>query len=207
MSVSFDQWRQAERRKFDTALRTLKKGRPRSRSPRRRWLRRPRWRLGRVKALYGLFVVLGLAALAWQPSPETALSRAMSGAYVLDGDTLRVGSESIRLQGIDAPELRQTCSDGWAAGEAARRALVALVARGTPSCMRVATDRYGRTVAICQVNGEDIGEAMVRQGMAWAYTTYSMRYAADEIRARFARVGVHARSCDSPAHWRAAHPH
>jgi endonuclease YncB( thermonuclease family) len=207
MPVSFDQWRLAERRKFETALRTLRKGSPRGRHPRRPWRRRSRWQFGRVKALYGLFAVLGLAALAWTPSPETGTRRALPGAIVLDGDTLRVGAESIRLQGIDAPERRQTCSDGWAAGEAARRAMVALVARGTPICTRVTTDRYGRTVAVCQVNGEDIGAAMVRQGMAWAYTTYSMRYAVDEIRARFAGIGVHARSCESPAHWRATHPH
>ena len=148
-----------------------------------------------------------MSALAWSPAPETGPSRALPGAIVLDGDTLRVGSESIRLQGIDAPELRQTCSDGWAAGEAARRALVALVDRGPPSCMRVTTDHYGRTVAFCQVNGEDIGEAMVRQGMAWAYTNYSMRYVA-RTSGRGSRAWASTPDpANSPTHWRAAHPH
>jgi endonuclease YncB( thermonuclease family) len=38
---------------------------------------------------------------------------------VLVGDTFKAGGTSIRLHGIDAPELKQSC-DGWAAGEAAR---------------------------------------------------------------------------------------
>jgi endonuclease YncB( thermonuclease family) len=125
---------------------------------------------------------------------------------IVDGDTLRIGRESIRLQGIDAPELRQTCADGWHAGDAARRALAGLVAAGAPQCERVTTDRYGRTVAICRVNGEDIGAAMVRRGMAWAYSTYSWRYLSDEWLAWFEGAGVHARHCASPSAWRAEHP-
>jgi endonuclease YncB( thermonuclease family) len=124
-------------------------------------------------------------------------------ATVVDGDTLRIGRESIRLQGIDAPELLQTCADGWRAGEEARRALVVLVAAGTPHCERLTKDIYGRTVAVCRVNGEDIGGAMVRRGLAWAYTDYSFRYLGDEWLARFEGVGIHAQNCTRPAEWRA----
>ena len=121
---------------------------------------------------------------------------------VLDGDTFKAGGTSIRLHGIDAPELKQTC-DGWAAGEAARHALVALVSAGTPQCEYIAKDVYGRTVAICRVNGKDVSEAMVRSGMA--YAAYSHDYLLQEWRARFDGLGIHARRCADPADWRAGH--
>ena len=112
------------------------------------------------------FVALAIGAAAWSPegaSPEGA-GVAHGSATVVDGDTLRIGGESIRLHGIDAPELVQFCADGWLAGDAARRALASRVAAGTPQCERMGIDRYGRTTAVCRVNGEDIGAALVRFG-------------------------------------------
>jgi len=135
--------------------------------------------------------------------PATPSRIALSAPNVIDGDTLRMGSRTIRLHGIDAPESLQTCADGWRAGQAARAALARLVAAGTPLCEHATTDVYGRTVAVCRVNGEDIGAAMVRKGMAWAYLEYSGRYLPEELLARWERAGVHGRSCMRPSDWRA----
>jgi endonuclease YncB( thermonuclease family) len=126
-------------------------------------------------------------------------------ATVVDGDTLRIGGETFRMQGIDAPELAQTCG-AWPAGEEARRTLVRLIGSKGVRCERTGTDRYGRTTAHCYAGDTDLGAALVRSGMAFAYTTYSVRYLFDEVRARFDGVGVHGRGCADPADWRAAHP-
>src|SRR5215213_9963631 len=46
-------------------------------------------------------------------------------ARVVDGDTIEIGGHRIRLEGIDAPETEQTCSDGkglpWSCGRIATR--------------------------------------------------------------------------------------
>ena len=212
MSVSFHQWRGAQRRQFDADLRRLRRGSPLASRIRRT---RGRLRFGRLRRSTWwmlAFVALAIGAAAWSPegaSPEGASPEgagvAHGSATVVDGDTLRIGGESIRLHGIDAPELVQFCADGWLAGDAARRALASRVAAGTPQCERMGTDRYGRTTAVCRVNGEDIGAALVRSGMAWAYATYSYRYLPQEWLAWSDRVGVHAHRCASPASWRATH--
>lgn len=122
---------------------------------------------------------------------------------VVDGDTLTVRGERIRLHGIDAPELRQVCKDSWRAGEASKAALQRLVSVGGLECQPVTKDRYGRTVATCSVRGEDVGAAMVRQGMAWAYTRYSWRYLLDDWLAWFEGLGIHAHDCIVPSEYRA----
>ncbi len=70
-----------------------------------------------MRALLAIALLIGLL---W---PGTALAETLSGpARVVDGDTLFVAGERIRLHGIDAPEKDQTCSiDGrdWACGIAA----------------------------------------------------------------------------------------
>jgi endonuclease YncB( thermonuclease family) len=204
MTMSFHQWRADQRQRFDADLRRLKRGAGRAtRLTRRRarwwsirWWHRPKL------LIFGL-ACLGLAAAAWSPSP---IMIAGSTPAVIDGDTFRMGGNSIRLQGIDAPESEQTCTDGWPAGDAARRALAALLAGGVPQCERVTTDSYGRTVAICRVNGEDIGAVLVRRGLAWAYTSYSWRYWIEEWQAWYEGAGVHSRDCARPSAWRADHP-
>jgi endonuclease YncB( thermonuclease family) len=62
---------------------------------------------------------------------------------------LRLGNERIRSYGIDAPESRQRCADGWSAGAAATEALAELLSAGPPQCEKVTTDRYDWTVAAC----------------------------------------------------------
>ncbi len=109
---------------------------------------------------------------------------------VADGDTLTVlvGSRQVRVRlwGIDAPERKQPWSsrsrDALAARAMHRDAIVAT--RGT--------DGYGRTLARVAVDGVDLGEAQVRDGMAWVYRRYSKDRAmiALEDDARAARRGL-----------------
>jgi endonuclease YncB( thermonuclease family) len=71
-------------------------------------------------------------------------------AYVIDGDSIRCGSERLRLLGIDAPELRCPPRRQCVAGDprASRRSLQLGLRNGPVTYRRVTTDRYGRTVAV-----------------------------------------------------------
>lgn len=126
-----------------------------------------------------------------------------SGQTITDGDTIKQGGVTYRLWGIDAPETKQDCPDGWPAGRLATTQLQTLIKGRPVVCEAKDTDRYGRTVAICRAGGEDLGALMVRSGMAWAFVRYSRDYVDQEARAKSARVGVHAHGCLPAWEWRA----
>lgn len=147
------------------------------------------------------------ASLIGTAEPVTALE--ISGeAVAIDGDTIAVGVEKVRLHGIDAPEAGQKCLDGvgraYDCGRAATRALELLLAGATVSCGGEERDRYGRLVAVCRRDGREINREMVRAGWARAFVRYSDAYVADESAAAAAGRGLWAGHFQSPWDYRAA---
>jgi hypothetical protein len=104
-----------------------------------------------------------LVAVVLFSSPAAAQVR------TVDGRTLKLGGTIYRLWDIDAAEKSQKCADGWPAGIEARTRLRQLIAGRTVACEPRTKDRYGRTVALCRADGQDLGVAMVSAGMAWAF--------------------------------------
>ena len=152
---------------------------------------------------------LAVALAAWEavafwlfPGSAIVSGRVLDGNSVIDGDTLRIAGQRIRLYGIDAPELDQTCADGWPAGQESRRMLAGIVTTRPLDCRYVTTDIYRRAVAICRIGAEDLGEVMIRSGMGVAYRTQSLRYLLPEWQAWVDGLGVHAHPCISPSEWR-----
>src|SRR5688572_32997912 len=105
--------------------------------------------------------VLALTCIALV-SPVMAQS--LSGqADVVDVDTIAIRGEKtrIRLYGVDGPESQQTCNDAsgtrYLCGSKAANALASIIGRnGRVSCREQDRDRYGRIVATCEANGQDI---------------------------------------------------
>ncbi len=113
---------------------------------------------------------------------------------VVDGDTIEIAGQRIRLEGIDAPESAQTCqTEGGATtacGRVATRALAQITDNQIVACQSVGTDKYGRMLGICFLDGEDINCYMVESGNAWAFVKYSQRYVVQEAKARAAKIGI-----------------
>ena len=133
-----------------------------------------------------------------------ALATPAAAQNITDGDTIKLSGTTYRLHGIDAPELKQDCPDGWPAGRLATTRLQQLIQGRTIVCEERDRDRYGRVVAVCRASGEDLGAIMVRQGMAWAFVRYSADYVGLEARAKADRLGVHRHGCLPAWEWRAA---
>jgi endonuclease YncB( thermonuclease family) len=127
---------------------------------------------------------------------------------VVDGDTLNVGRDKVRLFGIDAPELDQSCRrpDGtvWRCGDWARDEVRRLYQGRRAACEAIDTDRYGRTVATCRVEGHDMGATLVANGYARAYLRYSDLYLETEKEAVVAGRGIFGSDMVAPEAFRAA---
>ena len=131
--------------------------------------------------------------------PASAQGRIVGVAPVIDGDTIEIHGQRIRLFGIDAPESSQLCvrptGERWRCGQRASFALADRIGRATVSCRARDLDRYGRVVAVCFKGNEDLNRWMVANGWAVAYKRYSVDY--NTLPARLLPVGV--RSIFGPA--------
>lgn len=127
-------------------------------------------------------------------------------ASVIDGDTLEVHGQRIRLHGIEAPESGQTCRDEIGqksrCGHQAALALQDFTGRRTVTCDERDVDRYGQIFGRCLVGGLDINEWLVAQGLALAHRRYSRDYVAAEVAARAAGRGMWAGTFEPPWEWR-----
>jgi endonuclease YncB( thermonuclease family) len=159
----------------------------------------------------GLSLALGVAlvgtVLAYAMLPDVPVTP-IAGVVerVVDGDTLDIAGQRIRLAGIDAPEWDQTCTepDGglWRCGAAATDLLASSVRGQRVACRPEARDRYDRIVATCSADGGghgDLGEALVEAGLALG----TDRYRSDEAKARERALGMWRGKFATPAQWRA----
>ena len=130
-------------------------------------------------------------------------------ARAKDGDSLMVGQTEVRLFGVDAPELGQTCKKSrtvWACGAEAADRLSMLVAGKDVSCTSMGTDQYNRTLGRCTVGAIDINRIVVATGFAVAYRRYSIDYISAEETARVNRRGIWAGTFEMPSDFRHGEP-
>lgn len=127
---------------------------------------------------------------------------------VVDGDSHKFGSVSVRLHGIDAAEADQICSRGgqeWRCGYKATAALAALVENRWVDCNELDKDRYGRIIAVCSIEWPhrfELNRELVARGWAIAYRCYSSDYIPEELTAQKAGLGLWSSSFAEPEQWR-----
>jgi endonuclease YncB( thermonuclease family) len=127
--------------------------------------------------------------------------------HAIDGDSFELGGKEIRLHGIDAPELRQTCRMSGVdvtCGRMARDALSQLVRRRNIICKPVEKDRYGRQVSVCGDGDLNINREIVRLGWAIAYRKHARDYVSAENEARQAKRGIWAMQFENPQDYRSS---
>ena len=127
-----------------------------------------------------------------------------------DGQTLndqdiKANKLQIRIHGIDAPELHQSCKLGnskFECGQVAKYKLLDKIRDETINCQKITSDRFNRIVAKCQLNQEDLGAWMVSQGWAFSYHQFSNDYLMEEDSAEISIKGFWASKFVVPSKWR-----
>ena len=120
---------------------------------------------------------------------------------VADGDSLVIDGERLRLSGIDAPELAQSCrlaTMSHPCGDEAKEHLERLIGGRTVRCEWDRLDKYGRALARCRIGAVDLAAAMARDGWAIAYGAHE----AEEAEARAHGRGLWSGTFDWPEDFR-----
>jgi endonuclease YncB( thermonuclease family) len=126
--------------------------------------------------------------------------------HIVDADTVYIVGKKVRLSGVDAPETDQVCLDAgggyFPCGVNAKTRLQEHFAKHPWKCEISGTDRYGRNLGSCTVNGEDVSRWLVRSGWALAFRRYSTAYVEDEDWAHREKIGLWSGAFVAPWDWR-----
>jgi endonuclease YncB( thermonuclease family) len=155
-------------------------------------------RLREVVVAICFVLLLSLVVAKVERNNEQQLAGAFRAA---DGDSLVLGKQRLRLVGIDAPELSQTCTRAgasWDCGRQARIALAERVSDRTTRCDGSGLDKYHRLLVTCRNAAGDINATMVLSGMAVAFGDYKSQ----EAEAKAAHHGIWSGTFVMPSEWR-----
>ena len=169
------------------------------------------WRRRSLLSRFGpsLLLFAAIALAIWSPSgpPVSTMSDIVR---IIDGDTLEMQGERVRILDIDAPETHQTCkrSDGVVVpcGQLAADALVGLTGSRSVTCDLFERDRYGRWLARCSVNGDDVANWLALNGLAVPYRSCAcVAVRGLSLYAQWNERGIWATDFRPPWEWRAMH--
>ena len=136
---------------------------------------------------------------------------------VIDGDTVHINNFKIRLEGIDAPEMRQKCKKeflkisstigfifykDYNCGEVSKKKLKDKIKESEIKCISSSKDRYKRHIATCFKGQTNLNQWMVRNGYAIAYRRYNKKYIPDEDFAKENKLGLWKGKFMDPEKWR-----
>ena len=138
--------------------------------PIRQWVHWPsHWPLGRSQD----------TDVIWQHAGPPDVRRSVDVIRTIDGDTFEARvhlppgpdvTTRVRLRGIDAPELKASCSRELRMAEAATSALRDLLAQGDVAIYNIAPDKYGRALAdVATKRIDSVSAALLASGHVRAY--------------------------------------
>tara|TARA_B100000700_G_scaffold320111_1_gene416746 strand:+ start:1291 stop:1785 length:495 start_codon:yes stop_codon:yes gene_type:complete len=152
------------------------------------------------KILIFKFVIINFSFFVFSLSAQSQ-NLVIGKAKVIDGDTIHIGKNKIRLHGIDAPEIKQTCkvkNVAWNCGIESEKALKNLIIEKKVKCKIVDKDQYNRLIGICYVKNKNINQYLVQNGWAIAYRYYSLDYVSNEEFAKKNKIGIWKGSFEEP---------
>jgi endonuclease YncB( thermonuclease family) len=154
-----------------------------------------------------VFALTAFSAFAGKAGADQLLVGVSS---VIDGDTIEIHGERIRFLDMDAPESRQTCEDAgginYRCGQKAALALSDWLGSSTVTCNWSKRDRYGRVLARCLSQGNDVGLWMVERGWAVPYRNCKCEtYRDAAAKAKEHKLGVWSGAFIEPWVWRHNH--
>ena len=156
--------------------------------------------LNKKKLFLAISICLTFFFLAYNDVKSQEIEIIEGKSVVIDGDTIKIGSEKIRFSGIDAPEnyykgKEQICfkqNVKISCGKLSKELLIKKINnQKVTSKIESKPDRYKRKLGECFVNKKSLSRILVKNGYAFDYPRYSKKkYAKDQDYARANKLGL-----------------
>ena len=170
--------------------------------------------LNKIKLFLVISICLIFFFLTYNDVKSDELKIIFGTAKVIDGDTIKIKKNKIRLFGIDAPEKKQQCQKPWLSifflslnknykcGKISTNKLKIKIHNKFIMCKSTNKDRYNRLIAECFKDKTNINRWMVLNGYAVAYRKYSKKFVAQENLAKKEKLGLWSGTFEMPWEWR-----
>jgi len=170
--------------------------------------------LNKIKLFLVISICLIFFFLTYNDVKSQELKIISGIAKVIDGDTIKIKNNKIRLFGIDAPERKQQCQKPWLSisfftfkknyqcGKISTNILKSKINNKFIICKFNNKDRYNRFIAECYKDKKNINRWMVLNGYAVAYRKYSKKFVSQENLAKKDKLGLWAGTFEMPWDWR-----
>ena len=154
------------------------------------------------KAILLFIICLIFFFLTYQDVKSSEISSVTGYAKVTDGDTIKIDTFKIRLDGIDAPEKKQKCKRpnftifmftfyvDYSCGQKSTEALIKKINNQKITCKISDVDYFKRLIGECYKRKTNINAWLVSNGHAVAFRKYSKKYVPDEIVAKKEKKGM-----------------
>ena len=154
------------------------------------------------KAILLFLICLIFFFLTYQDVKSSEITSITGHAKVTDGDTIKINTFKIRLNGIDAPEKKQKCKrpyleifififyEDYSCGQKSTEALIKKINNQKITCKISNVDYFKRLIGECYKRKINLNAWLVSNGHAVAFRKYSKKYVPDEILAKQTKKGM-----------------
>ena len=154
------------------------------------------------KAILLFIICLIFFFLTYQDVKSSEITSVTGYAKVTDGDTIKIDTFKIRLDGIDAPEKKQLCKrpyltimmftfyEDYSCGQKSTEALIKKINNQKITCKISDVDYFKRLIGECYKKKINLNAWLVSNGHAVAYRKYSKKYVSEEIIAKQEKKGI-----------------
>ena len=154
------------------------------------------------KAILLFIICLIFFFLTYQDVKSSEITSITGHAKVTDGDTIKINTFKIRLNGIDAPEKKQKCKrpyleifififyEDYSCGQKSTEALIKKINNQKITCKISNVDYFKRLIGECYKRKINLNAWLVSNGHAVAFRKYSKKYVFHETLAKQEKKGM-----------------
>ena len=167
----------------------------------------------RLKSVLSFLITIGVVAWvccfsfpAYASDQGAPFPTSIGSGSALEGDLVSINGNAVKLWGIDAPDLGQTCfskfGQSFDCALASKNALATYIGQSQITCYIRGKNSHGQQIGTCGVGGADLAALMIRDGYAMSFRGLNVHYDRLQAFAQARKRGLWDGRFEAPWIWR-----